>query len=98
MALQQGVCDDVCGVAGGVQKLFVGVPEVVGNRSCLIVGHAKRGDSARPRLSLAQFANLVRRRGNARADANSQCFSMSDTPRSVTLALSGAVIPRDYSG
>lgn len=86
----------LCCAAGNVQKSLFDALELVENIWNLIVGHSKRGNSAKPESSSAPFVIRKALRGCARATSNSGCVPMSDISRSSNPFLPGATDLRGY--
>lgn len=68
--LQRSVYAAFCDTAGGVQVLFVGVPEIVDRSLYLIVGHGKRDESPTPRSFSTHSASCASQQGGERASIN----------------------------
>lgn len=77
--MQQGAHDALYDAAGGVQKVFGNVSEVVDKSLSSIAGHSKRDESACPRSLFEHPASRGQRQNWTKAASDNKGVPMSDT-------------------
>lgn len=97
-ALQQSVCDGICGATEDVQKLLVGVFEVADRCLSLILKHLKRDEAARSGSFSAHSGNHEPQRSRIGAASDSADAPMSDAPWSWAPTFHRTADLRDYPG